>query len=80
MSKPDERRQILFLSAIVQVKAHLLECAPVSHCMQPAHTNAPKALALSTTAFSSCLKIFHMKHVKHVPLSFLWREEAGDYV
>lgn len=49
---------------------HLLECAPMSHCTQPAHMNAPKALALSATAFSSCFKIFHMKHVKHVPLSF----------
>lgn len=51
---------------------HFLEYAPMSHCMQPAHTNAHKNLPLSTTAFFSRFKIFDMKHVKPVPLSFLW--------
>lgn len=55
---------------------HLLECAPIPLCTKPAHTNTPKAV--STTAFSSCFKIFHMKRVKHVPLSLLWQEEAED--
>lgn len=44
---------------------YLLECAPMSHCMQPPYTNT--SVSNST---SSYFEIFHMKHDKHVPLSF----------